>query len=262
MEVQTFPRIVNQLRSHSLPAKLFSSQILPEIEQLRPIPNPAKSGAFTSSLAHEVRNPLSNINLAAEMLKSSVLDADQQIYLDIITRASTRINDLVTDLLTVGQSAGITGITSTSIHQLLDEVLFMTKDRILLKNILISKNYSFRDCKIQGDKEKIKMALTNIIINAIDAMTAGKGRLQLITRSINGKCILEIKDNGIGIQKENLKKIFQPYFTNKPGGMGLGLSTTLEILKSNQITVDVLSEEGTGTRFMLSFDMAQQPGKE
>jgi signal transduction histidine kinase len=88
-----------------------------------------------------------------------------------------------------------------------------------------------------------------------------KGKLKLITRSINGKCIIEIEDNGIGISKENLKNLFKPYFTGKAGGMGLGLSTTIDILKANQVTVDVQSEEGKGTRFILSFKGVQQSGE-
>ncbi len=88
-----------------------------------------------------------------------------------------------------------------------------------------------------------------------------KGKLKLITRSINGKCIIEIEDNGIGISKENLQHIFTPYFTDKPGGMGLGLSTTIDILKANHATVDVQSEEAKGTRFILSFEGIQQSGE-
>jgi signal transduction histidine kinase len=73
----------------------------------------------------------------------------------------------------------------------------------------------------------------------------------------NGKCVIEIEDNGIGISKQNLKNIFKPYFTNKPGGMTLGLSTTLDILHSNHAKVEVHSEEGRGTHFILSFERIQ-----
>ena len=144
-----------------------------------------------------------------------------------------------------------------SIHQLLDEVLAMTEDRIMLKNIRVRKDYTTLDCKIWVNKEKIKIALINIIINAIDAMPSKKGKLKLVTKSINGKCIIEIEDNGIGISKQNLKNIFKPYFTNKAGGLGLGLSTTLDILHSNHARVKVHSDEGIGTRFILSFEGIQ-----
>ena len=70
--------------------------------------------------------------------------------------------------------------------------------------------------------------------------------------------MIQIEDNGCGISKENLKYIFKPYFTNKPGGLGLGLATTYDILQSNHVGVNVESEEGKGTRFILSFEEKHQ----
>jgi signal transduction histidine kinase len=212
---------------------------------------------FASALAHEVRNPLSTINLAVQMLKSPAKALDHKLYLDIILKASGQINDLITDILNTGQP-GEMQLDKYTIHQLLDEALAVTEDRILLKNITVRKDYSTLDCKIFVNKQIIKIALVNIITNAIDAIHQTKGKLKLITRSINGKCTIEIEDNGIGISKENLKNLFKPYFTDKAGGMGLGLSTTMAIVKANRGTIEVHSEEGKGTRFMLSFEGTQQ----
>ncbi len=208
---------------------------------------------FATALAHEVRNPLTNINLAVDMLKSSIRDNDQKIYLDIIIRGTRRINDLVTDLLTSNQ-AGELPLEEHSIHKLLDEVLEATQDRITLKNITVNKAYMNSDCIILLNELKIKVALTNIIVNAIDAMHDKNGQLNILTKLMNKKCIIEIEDNGVGISEENLNNIFKPYFTNKPGGMGLGLSTTFNILISNHAGIAVRSNEGKGTCFILSFD--------
>lgn len=101
---------------------------------------------------------------------------------------------------------------------------------------------------------KMKIALTNIIINAIDAMTAGKGELRLVAKSTNGKYRIQIADNGCGISKVNLKHIFKAYFTNKPNGLGLGLTKTYEILRSNHVWANVESEEREGTCFTLLFE--------
>lgn len=253
MNPHTFTPLAAKLRNYRSPAHLFKPLTAPQT-------TPDQPGAFVAALAHEVRNPLSNINLAVEMLNSTIMDADQQLYLNIIMRSSGRINDLVKDLLTSCQPGQIKP-ESHSVHQLLDEVLVMTEDRIMLKNISVRKVYTTLDCNILVNQAKIKIALTNIIINAIDAMPSKKGELQLITRSMNGKCIIEIKDNGIGIPKANLENIFKPYFTNKPGGMGLGLSSTLDILLANHAHADVQSEEGRGTSFIVSFNRIQQSGK-
>jgi signal transduction histidine kinase len=208
---------------------------------------------FASALAHEVRNPLATINLAVQILKSPIRVYDHTFYLDIILKASGQINDLISDLLKSWQTDD-TRAGNYSIHQLLDEALAMTQDQISLKNVMVRRDYSTIDCEILVNKQKLKIALANIIINAIDAMPPEKGKLKLITKSINGKCVIEIEDNGIGISKENLANIFTPYFTDKVGGIGLGLSTTMDILKSDHVTVDVESEEGKGTRFILSFN--------
>jgi signal transduction histidine kinase len=214
-----------------------------------------RSARFASALAHEVRNPLTNINLSIEMLRSAIKDSELKIYVDIIMRSSMRINHLINELLQYHEVEG-SATDQHSLHQLLDEILTYSADRITLKNIRISKKYCAEDARISVDKEKIGIALTNIIINAIEAMSAHSGELTLVTRSIGNQYVIEIADNGTGIKNEHLKDIFRPRFTNKPGGMGLGLSTTLEILQYNHVVVDVSSEEGRGTRFLLFFDKA------
>jgi signal transduction histidine kinase len=207
---------------------------------------------YVSAIVHEVRNPITNIDLALEMLDLNNLDEEQKEYLAIIARGSRRIKDLINTLLRSGQIGEYTS-EMYSLHQILEDVLTIVKDRILLKKIAICREYGATEHRVLLVKEKMKIALTNIITNAIEAMPSATGELKLVTRSMGKQSSLEIHDNGIGINKEDLKRIFDPYFTNKPGGMGLGLSTTLDILRANHARVDVRSEEGLGTRFILSF---------
>ena len=208
---------------------------------------------LTSVLVHELRNPLTNIMLTVHLLESKILDDNDRMYMDIIKRSSLRINDLVNDLLK-GQQGDQVQTEKYSIHQLLDEVIEMASDKIELKNIVVKKNYAPYDLKLKMDKPKIKIALTNIIINAIDAMGSQNGELRLGTKLIKGKYAVSIQDNGSGISKENLPLIFNPYFTNKPGGIGVGLAATKDILLSNHVGVRVESLTGHGTRFILLFE--------
>jgi len=210
-------------------------------------------GQSVSALAHDIRNPLTNIDLSIEMLGAAIKDDDLKIYLDIIMRSSIRINGLVNELLKYRQ-ADHAPAKKHSIHQLLDEVLETAEDRRMLNNISVRKEYATDDCEIALDRPKMRIALTNIIINAIESMTSKKGELKLVTKSAGTKYIIQIEDTGCGISKENLKNIFKPYFTFKPGGLGLGLATTNDILRSNHVGVFVASEEGIGTRFILMFD--------
>lgn len=215
-----------------------------------------RSVPITSVIIHELRNPLCNIMLTVHLLESRILDDSDRTYLEIIKRSSVKMNDLINYLLK-GQEEKEIQEEKCSLHQLLDEVIEMAKDRVTLKNIVIRKDYAPHDLKIKIDKPKIKIALTNIVINAIDAIGSENGELKLGTKLIRGRLALSIQDNGSGISKENLPFIFNPYFTNKPGGVGVGLAVTKDILLSNQISVKVESIIGHGSRFILLFEKSK-----
>lgn len=212
----------------------------------------SSSAQFSAALAHEIRNPITNINLSVEMLRAVLPDNISKTYLDIIERGTKRINDVVTKLLQQKQENKIHE-EGVLMHKLLDEVLHVTDDRIRLKQITVLKDYAREDCRLALHKSKIKISLTNIILNAIDAMKKGKGRLKLSTRSVPGKYIIEVQDNGCGINKENLKHIFKPFFTTKSNGLGVGLSATYALLQSDDVHLMVKSTEGKGTCFILTF---------
>ncbi len=205
-----------------------------------------------AALAHEIRNPLTNINLAAEMLKSTIIDTELIVFVDIIRRNSARINHLIIELLQ-NHAPDKEEAGRHSMHLLLDDVLEMAGDRIRLKNIIVIKEYVLQDKQIQMDKDRMSIALTNIVINAIDAMPSDTGELRLTEVVIDGHYSLQIADNGCGISADHLPQIFRPYFTRKPGGLGFGLSVTRDILQSNRVRINVESKEGEGTRFILLF---------
>lgn len=208
---------------------------------------------YISALGHEVRNPLTNINLAVELMHSISKDDDLQLYIEIIIRNSERISGLITKLLHY-QPVDHRPRERYSARRLLTEVLQMAEDRISLRGISVKRIYVVEDHKLLIDTQKMKMALTNIVINAIDAMTSEKRELTLETQFIAGVYGISISDTGCGISKEDLPSIFKPFYTNKSGGLGLGLSTTYDILMADHVRVSVDSELGQGTRFSLLFE--------
>ena len=206
-----------------------------------------------SALAHEVRNPLTNINLSVEMLRSMRHSPSQERFLDIISRASSEIANMVNILLIPSQN-GTDHHGKYSIHKFLDEVLTSAEDRIFLKHIHIRKDYGLQDCEIELNQPEMKIALTNIIVNAIEAINHDHGVLKVSTKCQNDKCFIQVQDNGCGISKEHLKNIFNPYFTSKAKGLGLGLAATADILRSNHCSFSVESVVNEGTCFEISLD--------
>ena len=113
--------------------------------------------------------------------------------------------------------------------------------------------YANEPLKVLVDKEKIKIAFLNIIINAIEAMENEKGKLLIIVDTNDNGHQVVIKDNGCGIPAENISRLFEPYFTSKRNGVGLGLASTLNILQSHKATVEVNSVINEGTTFTILF---------
>ena len=109
---------------------------------------------------------------------------------------------------------------------------------------------------IMADKEKLKLALLNIVINAVEAMEEQKGQLSISLQQMNNKVLLVISDNGCGISDEDISRMFEPYFTQKRNGVGLGLTFTLNILQAHKANIEVTSRIGAGTAFNITFPLA------
>jgi signal transduction histidine kinase len=242
-----------QLRERIMELRNVNKELL----QMRSIEKFASTGRIARTIAHEIRNPLTNINLAMEQLKNEAGgDDDTTILFEMVHRNSSRINQLITDLLNSTKFAELS-YTKTSINQLLDEAIDLAKDRIVLYNISVVKKYNTDICDVSVDKEKLKIAFLNIIVNAIEAMEPGKGVLSISTRSENSKCVIEIADNGFGMDRESLGRLFEPYFTSKPKGNGLGLTNTQNIILNHKGTIQAESEKGRGTTFIISLNFAE-----
>jgi signal transduction histidine kinase len=207
---------------------------------------------FMTALVHEVKNPVTNINLSLVMLKLPLEEVDKKAYLDIISRSTIRINSIVDQLLLYHGSDEVT-LKSQSVHQLIDTVLALAADSIELKKVTVVKDYAYNDYKLCVDSPKMIVALNNIIINAINAMAYGKGELLISTKAVDGNLLMHITDNGCGISKHNLKHIFKPNFSVNDNGLGLGLTAALYILKVNKISISVSSTLGEGTCVTLLF---------
>jgi PAS domain S-box-containing protein len=216
----------------------------------------AATGRLVRTLAHEVRNPLNNITLSAEQLQQDGLVSEAgDLYLNIIQRNAMRISGLINELLNTSKPSEVVP-EERILQSVLDEVVGASIDRITLKKIKLDVHYPNEPVQIMADAEKLKLALLNIVINAIEAMDEGVGRLVVSLQVLRQTAMLRIADNGCGISEENISRLFEPYFTQKRNGMGLGLAFTLNILQAHKATIDVSSGEQKGTTFTINFPLA------
>jgi PAS domain S-box-containing protein len=202
-------------------------------------------------LAHEIRNPLNNIILSVDQLMPLQRDEMQKGFMDIIQRNSLRINNIITELLNLARPSELI-LVDQSLQEIMDESLSRTEDRIKLQNIAVKKTYPADPLIIPADREKLVIAFTNIIINAIEAMEPN-GMLAVSMKTNKDGYDVCIKDNGRGFSQESLSKLFEPFFTLKRNGMGLGLTVSFSILQSHKAKIRANSKVNEGTEFHISF---------
>ena len=206
-------------------------------------------GQAIRMLAHEVRNPLANIILSTEYLKNETTTENQE-FLNIIKRNSKRINDLIGELLDSNQYHKLK-LEISPLQDVINEALEEVSDRIDLKKIKVNLDFPAYEALALIDKAKMRIALINLLVNATEAMDTETGELAISILSQWNLHVIEIKDNGSGISDENIKKLFQPYFTTKTTGLGLGLSAANAILQSHKAEIEVSSTLNTGTTFTI-----------
>jgi signal transduction histidine kinase len=214
------------------------------------------AGRLVRTLAHEVRNPLNNINMSVEQLVTEPITEEGTLYLDIIQRNSKRIGDLITELLDSSRPTDLV-FERHALQPILDDSIAESLDRITLQHIHMQIKYPEEPVYIMANKEKLRIAFLNIIINAVEAMPAdGTGELDILLESNAEAHVVTIRDTGCGIPEEHISRLFEPYFTSKRNGMGLGLAATLNILQSHKAQIDVTSAVNAGTTFTISFPLA------
>ncbi len=224
-------------------------------DQLRQKEKLAAVGQLAAGIAHEIRNPLASISGSIQlMMGDSVINIDEQRKLmSIVSREIDRLNNLITEFLEYVRPEQ-KATTQVDINAILREVAEMIRFNSKLRQDVEQKLELKSNCQILGNKDKLKQAFLNFVVNAYQAMEKSeKPVLELKTEDEADKVVLVIRDNGCGIKKENLHRIFEPFHTTKPQGSGLGLAITHKILEAHSARVLVDSEVGTGTKFLIEF---------
>ncbi|MCK4629010.1 MAG: hypothetical protein KAT56_08395 [Sedimentisphaerales bacterium] len=237
----------------------------------------AELGKLTGHLAHEIRNPLSTIIMNLKLLSEDIarlaktlpdktsaeeIESTQNRYqhqlhkIETVSREVERVTNTLNDFL---RYAGRLELHPAryDINEILDDLIDFYEPQASGKGIQIRSSLSKTPIFCSIDKDYIKQAFLNLFINAGQVMDQG-GELIIRTSAQADKVLIEIIDTGPGIRPEEQEKIFDPYYTTRPGGTGLGLPTCRRIIEEHNGHLELHSEPGKGTRFVIEFPMAKE----
>ncbi|MBI3421791.1 MAG: HAMP domain-containing protein [Acidobacteria bacterium] len=236
-------------------------------EKLQRAERSALTGRIASGIAHEIRNPLSFISLSVDYLRDKfapTAEAARHDYtklIDSVKEEILRLNGMVSDFLNFGRPARLK-LRELDARALVEEVLVLVRAKAEQQNVRVSvqevtsdeRGEAF-DTHLKADAEQLKTCFSNIAINAVQAMTDG-GELKLTLHPQPHNIRIEFADTGPGIAPEALGQIFEPYFSTKETGIGLGLALTRKLIEDHGGQILVSSEVGAGTTFTITLPRA------
>ncbi len=212
----------------------------------------ASSGRMARNFAHEIRNPLTNINLAVEQLVAELPpEENTRFLLDMINRNSKRINQIISELLTSTRFADMS-LSAVWVNDMLREVAAALSDKISMQKIELQTSLDPAVKDIRADKGQLIQAFEFLLTNSIEALeNKDNALLQLTTALKDDDVIVTITDNGKGLSEEDAKKLFEPYFSKKQLGLGLSLTTVQNIVLNHKGSINFNTRLGEGTSFVI-----------
>ncbi len=224
----------------------------------------AALGELSSTVAHEIRNPLVSIGGFARRLYRSVPDeAPEKRYTQTIMIEVSRLERILSDLLDYTQKESLT-FGEVDLQEILEESFSMVSKDLNGGEVKLTKEYPEGIPKVKGDHRQLIQVFSNLFNNAYEAMK-GKGALSLRVRPVtkNGSTFvrIEVEDTGSGIDPENLHNIFNPFYSTKESGLGLGLPFVYKIIVSHQGFIEVDNRPGEGVTFIITLPAAREEEK-
>ncbi|SHI51974.1 transporter substrate-binding domain-containing protein [Lutispora thermophila] len=212
-------------------------------------------GNLITGIAHEIRNPLTAIKAYAELIPKKIDDAKfRDMISKDIPQEIERLDKLVRDLLEYSKPRK-PFMEEINLYEAVDNALLLLKKHIEEKAIKMEIDIE-RNITVVFDRNHIQQILINILLNAVESMNKNEKRIAIQAEERRNYVNLCIKDNGCGIDKSILNRIFNPFFTTKASGTGLGLYVSYQLLLQNNGNITVDTEEGEGTTFTITFNKA------
>jgi signal transduction histidine kinase len=223
-------------------------------EQLRRSDRLAALGQLSAGIAHEIRNPLSSIKGSIEILEEEVpADHPKNEFVGIIKDEVARLNSLINEFLQFARPPEPV-VSLTSLNDVIDSTLTLITRSAEDSQVEIRTTLTPELPSVKLDPDQIRQVLLNVMLNSIQALPEG-GLLEIYTGAHRDsrKVTVEIKDEGVGIKKEDLDRIFDPFFSTRPEGTGLGLSVSHQLVENNGGTISVRDNPGPGVTFCIEF---------
>ena len=217
-------------------------------------------GQLAGGLAHELKNPLSTINLNIKLLAEDLAHHDDDLHrrwlnrLLSVQKEASRLREILEDFLRYAGKYELQ-LAVVDLRRVISELSDFFTPQAEAAHVLMRIQLPEAPVRCNIDGNLIKQALLNLMINATQAMDSG-GELLIRLSEQRGRAVIEVIDTGPGIPPEQIGQIFQVYYSTKKAGSGLGLPTTRRIIREHEGTIHVESQFGMGTRFILSLPMA------
>lgn len=217
----------------------------------------AALGRITAGVAHEVKNPLNSMRLWLENLKetlSTEKEAGAQQAVQVLDKEIDRLDTVVKRFLDFTRPLEVK-LEATDLAELLREVLSVSRPQLQRAGVEAEELIGNGIPEVWADRDLLKQAILNLVLNAVDAMPSG-GELRIELTRRGEMAEITVSDTGRGIPAEQQQKIFQLFFTTRPGGSGIGLATTFRIVQLHNGSIDFHSEAGHGTTFRIELPLA------
>ena len=217
----------------------------------------AALGRITAGVAHEVKNPLNSMRLWLENLKESLpedSDSGAKQAVQVLDKEIDRLDAVVKRFLDFTRPMDVR-LEPTQLAQLLGEVLEIAQPQMQKANIQVARLLPIDVPEVYVDRDLLKQAVLNLVLNAGESMPSG-GQLRLVLSRRGEMAEISVGDTGKGIPPEHRQKIFQLFFTTRPGGSGIGLASTFRIVQLLNGSIDFTTEVGKGTTFRIELPLA------
>jgi signal transduction histidine kinase len=209
----------------------------------------AALGTMAAGIAHEIRNPLTSLQLFSQMMAQRFDDHEfREKFTQIVPPEIERLNRIVNDLVSFAKPSKLL-MEPAQIKEVLEKAIRLSEISFKKLNVKVIKEFN-EVPPVTIDQQKIMQIFLNLLMNGAQAMqTGGTLTVKTYINSMNGKVAIDVTDTGSGISPETLKKLFSPFFTTKEGGTGLGLAITRRIVEEHKGEIKVKSKVGEGTTF-------------